>query len=45
MRPETPSSASNGLAVLLIPERRVLLVAVPNRGGQRAEIREYALPD
>jgi DNA-binding beta-propeller fold protein YncE len=30
---------------LLIPEKHVLLVAVPKRSGHQAEIREYALPD
>jgi DNA-binding beta-propeller fold protein YncE len=39
---KTASGARTGL---LIPERHVLLVAVPKRGGQQAELREYALPD
>jgi DNA-binding beta-propeller fold protein YncE len=39
---KTVSGARTGL---LVAERRVLLVAVPKRGGAGAEIREYALPD
>lgn len=30
---------------LLVPERRMLYVAVPKRGSRGAEVREYALPE
>lgn len=38
----TTAGARTGM---LVPERRALFVAIPHRGTQPAEIREYSLPD
>jgi DNA-binding beta-propeller fold protein YncE len=39
---KTVSGARTGL---LVPQRRALYVAIPKRGRQQAEIREYTVPD